>query len=143
MPRGEIVRDTFVVLSFDYLRRTFELEHSTFYNGRSEFDQPKKAYPELTRLAKIAVRMGADIELTGHTDGTGAESGNKQLSIDRAASVKRFLVEKCGFNPARVRVYGYGASRPVCDNDTEEGRRCNRRVEVVFKMPNLPEGGKD
>ena len=82
--------------------------------------------------------MGAELDLTGHTDGTGAESGNRQLSIDRAQSVKLFLVEKCGFDPHKITVAGYGSTRPVCDEDTEEGRRCNRRVEVVFRMPELP-----
>ncbi|MEM7565446.1 MAG: OmpA family protein, partial [Pseudomonadota bacterium] len=136
--KGAIIRDTFVLTSFDYIRRNFKLIHSTFFNGQSEFDEPAKAFPELTRLAKIATRMGAELELTGHTDGTGAETDNQQLSIDRAQSVKEFLVEKCGFDSSRIQVYGYGSSRPICENDTEEGRRCNRRVEVLFKMPELP-----
>lgn len=138
-PPGTIIRDTFRLTSFDFIRREFRLVHSTFFNGTSQFDRPARAYPELTRLAKIATRMGAELELTGHTDGTGAEAGNQQLSIDRAQSVKQFLVDKCGFDPDRIRVFGYGSSRPICPNDTEEGRRCNRRVEVVFQMPELPE----
>lgn len=137
-PRGMIIRDTFILTSFEYIRQHFKLHHSTFVNGSAEFDNPEATYPELTRLARIATRMGAELELSGHTDGTGAESTNQELSADRAQSVKRFLVEKCGFNPDKVRVFGYGPTRPICPNDTEEGRRCNRRVEVVFKMPVLP-----
>ncbi len=135
--RGEIIRDTFVLTSFDYIRKNYRLVHSTFFTGTADFDNPDKAYPELTRLAKIATRMGAELHLSGHTDGSGLESGNKQLSFHRAGSVKQFLVEKCGFDPGKIFVYGYGESRPICSNDTEEGRRCNRRVEVVFKMPVL------
>lgn len=138
--RGEIIRDTFVLTSFDYIRKHYRLVHSTFHNGTAEFDNPGKAYPELTRLAKIATRMGAELRLSGHTDGSGLESGNQELSLHRARSVKQFLVEKCGFNPDKIYVYGYGESRPICPNDTEEGRRCNRRVEVVFRMPVLPGG---
>jgi len=138
IPKGEIIRDTFILTSFEYIRRHFKLEHSTFINGTAQFDNPDKSYPELTRLAKIATRMGAELDLTGHTDGTGAEGANRQLSADRARSVKRFLVEKCGFDPDKIKVFGYGPTRPLCPNDTEAGRRCNRRVEVVFRMPVLP-----
>lgn len=136
--KGEIIRDTFTLTSFDYIRQHYRLVHSTFFNGTAQFDNPDKAYPELTRLAKIATRMGAELHLSGHTDGSGLESGNQDLSLHRARSVKQFLVEKCGFNPDKIFAYGYGESRPICPNDTEEGRRCNRRVEVVFKMPALP-----
>jgi outer membrane protein OmpA-like peptidoglycan-associated protein len=139
IPKGSIVRDTFILTSFEYIRQNYELVHSTFYTGTAQFDQPRKAYPELTRLAKIATRMGAELNLTGHTDGIGAEANNKQLSIDRATSVKKFLVEKCGFPAKKIRATGYGSTRPICDNTTEEGRRCNRRVEVRFVMPELKE----
>ena len=137
MKKGEILRDTFILTSFDYIRRNFKLVNSTFLNGKSEFSQPHKTYPELTRLAKIATRMGAELILSGHTDETGFESDNKQLSIDRATTVKNYLVEKCGFSPEKVSVFGYGASRPICNDDTEECRRTNRRVEVNFVMPEL------
>ena len=133
--KGQIIVDTFIVTSFEYIRQNFKLEHSTFFTGTSVFDNPDKTYPELTRFARIATRMGAELDLTGHTDGTGEVKNNKQLSIDRAQSVKDFLVTKCGFDPEKIRVFGYGSSKPLCTNDTEEGRRCNRRVEVVFRMP--------
>jgi outer membrane protein OmpA-like peptidoglycan-associated protein len=137
--RGTIMRDTFRLLSFDYLRQHFELVHSTFQNGTAEFDCPSAAYPELTRLAKIAIRMGARLELTGHTDGTGTEAENLRLSIERAESVRRYLIEKCGFPADHVTAIGYGSANPECDNITEAGRRCNRRVEVVFRMPEVRE----
>ena len=136
--RGEIIRDTFYVTSFEHIRQNFELIHSTFLSGTVQFDTPHKAYPELTRLAKIATRMGAILELTGHTDGSGTEARNLELSKDRAEFVKQFLVEKCGFPADRIKAIGYGAANPDCPNDTEAGRRCNRRVKVVFRMPELP-----
>ena len=140
--KGEIIRDTFILTSFDYIRRNFKLKYSTFFNKGAQFNNPDKAYPELTRLAKIATRMGAELELMGHTDNVGSELENLQLSRDRAEAVKQFLVKKCGFESRRIQVSGYGETRPICDNDTEEGRRCNRRVEVVFKMPDLPSKDK-
>ncbi len=136
--KGEIVRDTFRLLSFDYIRRNFKLKNSTFLNKRAEFSQPNRTYPELTRLAKIATRMGAKLELSGHTDNVGSAEQNKQLSLERAQAVKQFLVDKCGFDATLIQVDGFGDKRPICDNNTEEGRRCNRRVQVTFKMPELP-----
>lgn len=137
--RGTIVRDTFYVTSFEHIREHFKLENSTFVYGTAQFKNPEGAYPELTRLAKIATRMGAEIELHGHTDESGNAASNKALSRQRAASVKEFLVDKCGFAPAKIHTYGYGAERPLCAEDTEACRRRNRRIEVVFKMPELPD----
>ncbi len=133
--QGEIIRDTFILTSFDYIRKNFKLENSTFFNGKAEFDRPEKAYPEITRLAEIATRMGADLELHGHTDNTGTEKENLDLSIERANAIKAFLTEMCGFAEDRIRVIGHGDTVPICSNDTEEGRRCNRRLEIIFKMP--------
>ena len=78
------------------------------------------------------------VQVIGHTDNTGTEKENQELSTDRANAVKDYLTEKCGFDVERISVIGYGSSRPICDNDTEEGRRCNRRLEIIFKMPELP-----
>ena len=47
----------------------------------------------------------------------------------------RLFLRMCGFAEDRIRVIGHGDSVPLCPNDTEEGRRCNRRLEIVFKMP--------
>jgi outer membrane protein OmpA-like peptidoglycan-associated protein len=134
---GQIIRDTFVLISFDYIRKNFRLEHSTFYNGTADFDQPELAYPEITRLAQIANRMGAELELTGHTDDFGTAKDNEKLSWQRAESVKKFLVQKCGFDAARIHTYGMGATAPVGSNNTDAGRRANRRIEIVFRMPEL------
>lgn len=140
IPSGEIIRDTFRVTSFDFIRKNFKLINSTFKKGSAEFDKPEKAFPELTRLFKIAIRMGADIELHGHTDDTGNRNTNQQLSLDRAQAVKDFLINKCGFPGQRINVFSYGATQPVASNDTEEGRQKNRRIEIKFKMPKLVSG---
>lgn len=51
-----------------------------FIRCTAQFDNPTKAYPELTRLAKIATRMGAELELTGHTDNVGTPESNDAIS---------------------------------------------------------------
>ena len=68
------------------------------------------------------------VEVQGHTDNTGKAAHNKQLSQQRAASVKRYLEGK-GVDPKRLQARGYGQDKPVADNDTPEGKQKNRRVE--------------
>ncbi|MCB0581307.1 MAG: OmpA family protein [Phaeodactylibacter sp.] len=86
----------------------------------------------LAHLTKLATSMGAVLHLSGHTDGSGLESGNQELSLHRARSLKQFLVMKCGFNPDKIYVYGYCVSRPICPNDTEEGQRGIREAALKW-----------
>jgi outer membrane protein OmpA-like peptidoglycan-associated protein len=65
----------------------------------------------------------------GHTDAIGSEEYNQALSVRRAEAVFRYLVNR-GIAPERLRVEGYGKSRPVAGNETEAGRAQNRRVEL-------------
>jgi len=67
--------------------------------------------------------------ISGHTDSIGSEQYNEALSIRRAESVFRYLVNK-GLNPERFRIEGFGELHPVADNNTEAGRAQNRRVEL-------------
>jgi cytochrome c oxidase subunit 2 len=71
---------------------------------------------------------GMRIELGGHTDSTGDPAANRDLSLARAESVKAYLVGK-GIDAGRIATAGYGSTRPVDTNDTEEGRQNNRRTE--------------
>lgn len=71
------------------------------------------------------------ITIEGHTDSDGEEAYNQDLSERRAASVKRFIVERYGIEPSRLETAGFGESRPVADNSTPEGKQQNRRVELV------------
>lgn len=72
---------------------------------------------------------GFRVRVEGHTDSVGADAYNQQLSQRRAESVRRYLVGQ-GVSAARLEAAGYGESRPVTSNDTEEGRSLNRRVEL-------------
>jgi outer membrane protein OmpA-like peptidoglycan-associated protein/tetratricopeptide (TPR) repeat protein len=71
------------------------------------------------------------IEVGGHTDNTGDDASNMKLSHDRAKSVREYLV-KAGIAPERVQAKGYGESNPVATNDTDDGRKANRRTEFVI-----------
>jgi outer membrane protein OmpA-like peptidoglycan-associated protein len=71
------------------------------------------------------------VELAGHTDNVGRESYNLKLSTNRANAVRKALIAK-GVDKTRLTVKGYGTSRPVVPNDTEEHRAINRRTEMII-----------
>jgi len=72
------------------------------------------------------------IRLEGHTDNLGDPQLNKELSMNRAGQIRNLLIER-GIEFERIRVSGWGGSRPVASNQTEEGRNKNRRVEMVIE----------
>jgi len=69
------------------------------------------------------------VDVAGHTDSTGSQEYNQQLSVARASSVARYL-ESQKVLPQRVLTTGMGQNSPIADNDTPEGRALNRRVEI-------------
>lgn len=71
------------------------------------------------------------VEITGHTDNKGNETVNMMLSEKRAKAVADYLVTK-SIEPTRITYKGYGSQKPIAANDTEEGRKLNRRVEFMF-----------
>lgn len=70
------------------------------------------------------------VEISGHTDNIGSASANQMLSLRRAEAVKKYLVSR-GVAATRLTAVGYGFTRPVADNRTEEGRAKNRRIEFL------------
>jgi len=83
-------------------------------------------------VSKMKENRNAKILLVGHTDSSGSDNLNLNLSIQRATAVKRYLINK-GVQGARIRVKCEGESKPVGDNNTKEGRAKNRRVEITVK----------
>ncbi|MFC3414717.1 OmpA family protein [Algoriphagus hitonicola] len=75
---------------------------------------------------------GFKIRISGHTDGAGDPGLNKALSLERAGAVRDFLVEK-GVPFERLRIAGWGGTRPLASNATEVGRSKNRRVELTIE----------
>jgi OOP family OmpA-OmpF porin len=70
------------------------------------------------------------VELQGHTDSSGADAYNMQLSERRASSVREYLISQ-GVPPTQLVSRGYGETQPIADNKTNEGRALNRRVEMA------------
>ncbi|NDJ57327.1 OmpA family protein [Enterobacteriaceae bacterium 4M9] len=81
-------------------------------------------------LLNIKARPGWLIVVSGHTDNTGDARANQQLSLKRAEAVRDWMLATSDVSPGCFAVQGYGASRPVESNDTPEGRKLNRRVEI-------------
>lgn len=104
----------------------------------NKYTLSKQAEKTLTQIGTIIKGSGEHpVMVEGHTDAIGNEAYNQKLSEDRAATVKKWLVGH-GFMNENGKVTGYGKTRPVARNTTPdgkdypEGRRLNRRVEVVI-----------
>jgi len=88
------------------------------------------SYKQLTELLEYLQRHpDIKIEIAGHTDNTGNDAHNIKLSQDRANTIRNYLLKK-GIKSTQVTTKGYGATEPVADNATEDGRQLNRRTEV-------------
>jgi len=87
-------------------------------------------YSEIDRIANVLINYPQTvIRVEGHTDSTGSESYNMNLSQRRADAVKNLIVQR-GLSTARIETMAYGETMPVADNSTETGRAMNRRVEI-------------
>jgi OOP family OmpA-OmpF porin len=108
-------------------------------DGRIAFEKDDAAIkPEATGLLeRIAVVIGrcpeATIEVAGHTDAAGSDSFNQDLSERRATAVVEYLVRDGAIPAARLKPVGFGASKPLASNDTEDGKARNRRIEFTVR----------
>jgi len=115
-------------------------ENILFDSGKS--DLKKEGQEALTEVASVLASIpNRDFQIAGHTDDIPIKSAkfpsNWELSTARAVEVTRFLATK-GVDPARLSAAGYAETQPVASNADAEGRKQNRRIEIVL-MPNLDE----
>ncbi|PWJ56008.1 WD40 repeat protein [Dyadobacter jejuensis] len=105
-----------------------EVLNNIFFNsGSVELGQRSRI--ELRRLTQFLTdNPKLQIEISGHTDNTGNDATNKALSLERAKAVVEYL-KQSGIAPQRLFTKGYGSSKPIAANDTEENRQKNRRIE--------------
>ena len=109
---------------------TFVLRNVFFDFDKSTLK--KESEVELNKLVGyLTSNKGIKIEIGGHTDNQGSEAYNERLSNDRAKAVYDYLVNK-GIDSNRMSYKGYGMSKPIATNDTEEGRALNRRTEFTI-----------
>ena len=101
----------------------------SFDTGRSNI-RPELA-PILTKFAQ-GLDTTMRVQIVGHTDSQGTDAVNNPLSLDRAESVRDYLVSQ-GVSATRIAVDGKGERQPVADNGTADGRAKNRRVEIFLR----------
>ncbi|MBU4317759.1 MAG: OmpA family protein [Proteobacteria bacterium] len=106
-------------------------------------DISSKGEEKLIELAEgIKNNKKQRIYIEGHTDNVGLSPStqkrfpsNWEISVARSAAVARFLQTRAGIEPKRLVIVGHGGYKPVASNQTEEGRRLNRRVEIILGPP--------
>ncbi len=106
-----------------------------------EFDQARLTVDAKTLLNGVADELrryrGIKVEIAGHTDARGSDIYNQKLSESRAESVRQYLISR-GIAPTRITgAQGFGETVPIADNDSDEGREQNRRVELKI-VENTP-----
>jgi len=107
--------------------------NNLFFN-QSKFDILFSSYPELNRIIKLMQEYPTmQVIIEGHTDGSDENMIlNVKLSQERANEVKKYLVEKGQIDTKRIQTKGWGQSKPIASNATEETRKKNRRVEFTI-----------
>ncbi len=111
------------------IKAAMVLKGVRFKTGSAQLDPSS-----VTVLEEVAASLKAwpmvKVEVQGHTDNVGAAEANRNLSAQRAESVREYLIG-AGVEPERMTAVGYGEDLPVADNTTDAGRQANRRVELV------------
>jgi outer membrane protein OmpA-like peptidoglycan-associated protein len=108
--------------------KEFVLDNVYFDTGKSSLKpNSNKALNDLVEVLKTKNTMM--IEIQGHTDDVGNAEANLKLSQERAEAVKKYLASK-GIDETRVGAKGFGSSKPIADNSTEEGKAKNRRTSL-------------
>jgi chemotaxis protein MotB len=104
------------------------------------------AADKIKTIANVLMQYGLDMRVEGHSDNipihNAAFSSNWDLSTARATAVAMMLLNESGFDPKRMSIAGYAQYHPSASNDTPEGRRANRRVDIVVLSVSKPSGAK-
>lgn len=102
---------------------------NVFFNT-GKFDLLPASFAELdVQVDFLNANPELKIEVSGHTDNIGTEASNQLLSQNRAKAVADYLIQR-GISSTRISYKGYGSTKPITTNDTEDGRAKNRRVEL-------------
>jgi OmpA-OmpF porin, OOP family len=124
----EIQKDLFLVPI--EVGQVFRLNNVFF--DFDKWDLRPESFVELDRVVKLLEENpNIIIEMSAHTDSRGSDEYNFKLSDNRARSVMEYILSK-GISPDRITSKGYGESKPVVDNDTDDNRQLNRRVEFTI-----------
>lgn len=136
-----LIDDVFVIPEKDYapdiskanLEKGKSITLNNLFFETDKYELLPASFTELDKLVEIMKsNLSTIIVIRGYTDNAGTEEHNQQLSLDRANEVMNYLIKK-GIAANRLSTWGFGSSRPLASNITEEGRTMNRRVEILIK----------
>ena len=97
-----------------------------------KFDLKSESFSELDRWGAFILENNLSVEIEGYTDDAGSPEYNLKLSSNRANAAREYLIKK-GVPNERISIIGYGETKPIASNKTEEGKAKNRRIEMRFK----------
>lgn len=131
-PKHVLSRDTInIELSKINVGQIGTLKNVFFDFDKSDIKDESK--PELDVFVNfLSENAGTKVEIQGHTDNQGSDTYNNKLSTARAKSVYQYLVDK-GIDESRLLYKGFGAKKPIADNNSEFGRSKNRRIEFIIR----------
>jgi len=122
--------------------KTIPFKPETTYTFKTilfDFDKDELLNSSIEELDKLALHLkenkNLNIEIYGHTDNVGLSKRNDVLSLQRAKSVSNYLINK-GLKPERIKWFGFGSSKPLIENASEDNRAKNRRVEFTLIKKN-------
>ena len=126
-----VVRDTVTIIK----EIPVEIQQTMMDLRNTMFDFDKDVIKEAAKgplnkvVAWLQEHPKVKVEISGHTDNKGSDKYNQDLSERRARAVYNYFISQ-GVDKFRLAYAGYGKTRPIATNDTEEGRQMNRRVEL-------------
>jgi len=120
-----------VLLSGD--RLVLRLHGLTFASGSADVSDADA--PLLTKVQRVVTEYpDAAIRIEGHTDSRGSAEANRVLSQRRAIAIREYLLGRLPISSSRIQAVGMGEEQPIASNDDEEGRRRNRRIEIILTL---------
>lgn len=138
---GQELKDHEVVMRVTPEGFVISLNELGFFNSGQAVLLPGAA-AKIQRIARVLSLHGLNLRVEGHSDNqpihTAQFRSNWELSTARAMAVMTLLVDDSGFDPQKISVAGYGQYRPIADDATAEGRKLNRRVDLVVVATNSP-----
>lgn len=132
---NELLHQSLANLQDILIERSLKLEKGTsvilkgvqFEKGKAALTKESQTILEQAYIS-LVLNPELRVEIVGYTDNTGDPAKNDRLSLERANSVREWLVKR-GIDPGRLLTVGKGSREPVATNDTPEGRAANRRIE--------------
>jgi outer membrane protein OmpA-like peptidoglycan-associated protein len=127
------IREDIILISLNELKNKNSVIINNIFFDYDKYELKSESTPELKRLTEFLIKNSKlKVIIEGHTDETGSNEYNLKLSENRADAIKKYLFDN-GIKEDRITIKGYGKTKPIASNDTEENRARNRRVEIRFE----------